>query len=324
MHSPKHDENTAAFDEDEFPVADWDMGDEEILGDEEPEEEEEEKKVSGPREDAIHRYFQDISKLPMLTAGEELELGRLVRQGDDLARERMIKSNLRLVVSIAKKYINCGLPLSDLIEEGNLGLIKAVEKFRPEMGYRFSTYATWWIRQAIVRALAKHTRLIRLPVNVAEQVNRFLRVLRGMIQKLGRDPTPAEIADEMSLSQEQVNRIKAFIQSPTSLETEIGTPEDGSVLKDLIEDRATISPIEATQIKRRREKIIFLMGGLTEQERKVLILRFGLDDGEPKTLEAIGHAFALTRERIRQVETSGLKKLRRFLMRKDLGFTELL
>ncbi len=274
--------------------------------------------------DTIRRYFQDISKLSMLSADEERALAMRVRAGDLQAREQMINSNLRLVVSIAKRYLNCGLPLSDLIAEGNLGLIKTVEKFRPEMGYRFSTYATWWIRQAIVRALAKQTRTIRLPVNVAEQVNRFLRVLRGMVQKLGRDPTSSELAEEMSLTPEQITRIKTLIQSPTSLESEIGTPEDKGSLKDLIEDRAAISPIEATQIKRRREKIALLMGGLSEQERKVLTLRFGLEDGEPKTLEAIGVVFSLTRERIRQIESSALKKLRRLLLRRDIGISELL
>ena len=278
----------------------------------------------GEGHDTIRHYFQDISKLSMLSPQEELELARRVKAGDEKARERMINSNLRLVVSIAKKYLNCGLPLSDLIAEGNLGLIKAVEKFKPEMGYRFSTYATWWIRQAIVRSLAKHTRTIRLPVNVAEQVNRFLRVLRGMVQKLGRDPTPKEIAEEMSLSPEQVNRIKSFIQSPASLESEIGTPDDKGVLKDMIEDTRIVSPIEATQIKRRREKIILLMNGLSEQEKQVLIMRFGLNDGEPKTLEAIGQEFGLTRERIRQIESSALKKLRRLLLRKDIGIAELL
>jgi len=273
--------------------------------------------------DSVQRYFQEISRLPVLSSEEEQELARRAKAGDAEAREKMINCNLRLVVSVAKKYMNCGLPLSDLIEEGNLGLIRAVEKFRPEMGYRFSTYATWWIRQSIVRALAKHTRTIRLPVNVAETVNRFVRVLRSLVQKLGRDPTSKEIAEEMDLSPEAVNQIMQIIQTPSSLEAEIGSRE-GNALKDLIEDKATLSPIEATSIKRRKEKVQLLLNMLSEQERKIITMRFGLDDGEPKTLEAIGKEFGLTRERIRQIETSALKKLRRFLMRQEVNLSELL
>ena len=315
MSFPNQDDIEALVGEEDVSVPDQASDQEEETG---------EERGRGATHDVIRHYFQDISKLSMLSAVEEQALARRVRAGDFQAREEMINSNLRLVISIAKKYLNCGLPLSDLIAEGNLGLIKAVEKFRPEMGYRFSTYATWWIRQAVVRALAKHTRTIRLPVNVAERVNRFLRVLRGMVQKLGRDPTALELAKEMSLTSEQITHIKTLIHTPTSLESEIGSPEDRGTLKDLIEDRAAVSPIEATQVKRRREKITLLLGGLSEQERRVLTLRFGLEDGEPKTLEAIGVVFSLTRERIRQIESSALKKLRRLLLRKDIRISELL
>jgi RNA polymerase primary sigma factor len=273
--------------------------------------------------DSIQYYFHEISQLPVLSVREEFELAQQANAGDAQARERMINCNLRLVVSVAKRYIHCGLPLSDLIEEGNLGLIKAVEKFKPEMGYRFSTYATWWIRQAIVRALAKHTRTIRLPVNVAETINRFARVLRSMVQRLGRDPTSPEIAKEMSLSTEQITHIMQMVQPPSSLEAEIGS-KDGNSLKDVLEDTAVISPIEATALKRRKENINFLLSILTNQERSVIQLRFGLEDGEPLTLETIGNMFGLTRERIRQIEGSALKKLRRFLIRREVELSELL
>jgi RNA polymerase primary sigma factor len=283
-----------------------------------------EKKLTPETEaDSIRHYFHEISRLPVLNDVEEYKLAQLAKGGDARARERMISCNLRLVVSVAKKYIHCGLPLSDLIEEGNLGLIKAVEKFKPEMGYRFSTYATWWIRQAIVRALAKHTRTIRLPVNVAERVNRFARVLRSMVQRLGRNPTSPEIAEEMSLSPEQIAHIIQMIQPLSSLEAEIGT-KDGNSLKDILEDRAIISPIEAADLKRRKENINLLLDILSEQERKIIKLRFGLEDGEPMTLEKIGNVFGLTRERIRQIESSALKKLRRFLVRQDIELLELL
>jgi len=253
--------------------------------------------VTGRGYASIQRYFYEISKLPILSSSEEHKLAVAAKAGDKDAREKMINSNLRLVVSLAKKYTNCGLPLPDLIEEGNLGLIKAVERFKPEMGYRFSTYATWWIRQSVVRALARHARTIRLPVNVAETVNRFARVLRGMVQKLGRDPSSAEIAEEMSISPEQVVRIMQLIRNTTSLETEIGG-KDGNYLKDVLEDRSAISPVEMATIKRRRENIKALLEILTEQERRIINMRFGLEDGEPQTLENIGRRFGLTRERI--------------------------
>lgn len=271
-------------------------------------------------ETIIKHYFQDISKLSMLSAAEEQALANRVRAGEQAAREQMIKSNLRLVVSIAKKYQGCGLPLADLVAEGNLGLIKAVEKFRPERGYRFSTYAIWWIRQEIVRALAQQTRLIRLPVNISEQVTRFIRVLRNLTQRLKRDPTPSEIAKKMSLSTEQITQIKVLMQPPASLESEVDSPKGGNLLKlkDVIEDTKAISPFKKLQIKRQREQVAALLAQLTEQEQKVITLRFGLDGGEPKTLEAIGSVFDLTRDRIRQTESMALNRLRHLLLSKDL------
>lgn len=273
--------------------------------------------------DSVQRYFSEIGKLPILTMEEEQKVARLVRKGNPEAREKMIKSNLRLVVSVAKKYTKYGLPLSDLIEEGNLGLIRAVEKFQPEMGCRFSTYAIWWIRQSIVRSLAKHARTIRLPVNVAETVNRFIRILGEMVQKLGRDPTSSEIASEMKLTPEQITRIIEIIQAPSSLEAEIGS-EEGNSLKDILQDTSIASPVEITSVKERKENIDQLLELLSPQEKKILRLRFGLDDGEPKTLETIGSVFGVTRERIRQIEGTALKKLRRYLNRREINLFELL
>jgi RNA polymerase primary sigma factor len=254
---------------------------------------------------------------------DEQRIARLVKEGNQEAREKMIKSNLRLVVSVAKRYTKYGLSLSDLIEEGNLGLIRAVEKFQPEMGCRFSTYAIWWIRQSIVRSLAKHARTIRLPVNVAETVNRFVRILGEMVQKLGRDPTSSEIASEMKLSPEQITRIIEIIQAPSSLEAEIGA-EEGNSLKDILQDKSIASPAEITSVKQRKENIDQLLDLLSPQEKEILRLRFGLDDGEPKTLETIGTSFGVTRERIRQIEGTALKKLRRYLARREIHLSELL
>ena len=273
--------------------------------------------------DSIQQYFIEIGKLPILTVEEEQTTAKLVKKGNPAAREKMIKSNLRLVVSVAKKYTKYGLPLSDLIEEGNLGLIRAVEKFRPEMGCRFSTYAIWWIRQSIVRSLAKQARTIRLPVNVAETVNRFIRVLGEMVQKLGRDPTSTEIGIEMKLSPDQITRIIEIIQAPSSLEAEIGS-EEGNSLKDILQDKSIASPAEITSVNQRKEKIDDMLDLLSHQEEQILRLRFGLDDGEPKTLETIGITFGVTRERIRQIEGMALKKLRRYLLRKEIDLSELL
>jgi RNA polymerase primary sigma factor len=261
--------------------------------------------------------------MPVLSDGEEFELAQLAQAGDVQAREKMISCNLRLVVSVAKRYIRCGLPLADLIEEGNLGLIKAVEKFKPELGYRFSTYATWWIRQAMVRSLANHSRTIRLPINVTERLSRFVRVLRNMVQKLGRVPTSPEIAEEMSLSIEHITNIMRMVQPTVSLETEIGLKE-GNSLKDLLEDTEIISPIDAAALKHRKENINLLLSILTEQERKIVQLRFGLEDSDPQTLDAIGNLFGLSRERIRQIEDSALNKLRHFLIHQKVFLSDML
>ncbi len=273
--------------------------------------------------DPTREYFKDIGNIPTLTAKEEYALAVKVKAGDERAREKMIKSNLRLVISIAKRYLNRGLPLLDLIEEGNLGLIKAVEKFEPEKGFRFSTYATWWIRQSVARALAKYSRTIRLPVNVAEQVNQFIRVFRGLVQTLRRDPTPAELAEKLTLTEEQVKDIISMIQPPSSLESEVGS-KAGNMLKELIEDSESIAPDEAASLKKRRDNIKKIVSFLPPQEKKIIMMRFGMDNGEPKTLEAIGQIFGLTRERIRQIESTALVKLKKSIIKKDMKFPELL
>ncbi len=271
----------------------------------------------------IQRYFQEIRDIVILTPAEEKAVAYRVKQGDAQAREIMIKSNLRLVISVARRYRNCGLPLNDLIEEGNLGLIRAVEKFKPELGFKFSTYAAWWIRQSIVRSIAKHSHLVRLPVNVAEAVNRFFRLLQSLVQKMGRDPSPTEIAAEMGMSPEQVTRILALSQNPISLEHEIGCKE-GNSLKDVFSDPMAASPIDIISCNRRQQVIKCLFNHLTPQEQEILSHRFGLENGEPKTLETIGNLFGLTRERIRQIEVNALKKLRRLLFHNNTPLAELL
>jgi len=273
--------------------------------------------------DPTRKYFKDIGRIPTLSAKEEFKLAMVVKTGDEKAREKMINSNLRLVISISKRYLNRGLPLLDLVEEGNLGLIKAVEKFEPEKGFRFSTYATWWIKQSVSRALAKYSRTIRLPVNVAEQVNRFIRTYRTLVQKLGREPNPAELSSELSMTEDQVKDIMTMIQPPSSLETEVGS-KAGNILKELIEDTEMVSPDEATSLRKRRENIKKIVSTLPAQEKKIICMRYGLDNGEPKTLEAIGQIFGLTRERIRQIENTALAKLKRNISRKDMKLPELL
>ena len=274
---------------------------------------------SGRKEkDVVRYYLRDIGNLTILPPEEQSALCEQARTDDSHSREKLIGSNLGLVISIAKRYQGCGLPLADLIQEGNLGLIRAIEKFKPHMGASFSSYAVWWIRQSIVRALSQKTRLIRLPVNVEEQLNRFIRILRNLTRKLERYPTAQEIAGEMELSTEQVLKLETLNQSLlVSLETKIGLPEGGGMLKDVIEDKEITSPLEACRIKKQRQQVKKLLSKLTKRERTVITMRFGLDDGEGKTLEAIGHALGLSRERASQIETVALHKLRRWTAKKD-------
>lgn len=271
----------------------------------------------------VQQYFREIREIGVLSAEEEYALAKRVEEGDEAAREKMIESNLRLVVSVAKRYLHCGLPFSDTIEEGNIGLIKAVERFKPEMGFKFSTYAAWWIRQSIVRAIAKNSRLVRLPVNVSEVINKFFRVLQGMVQRIGYEPSYKEIATEMELTVDQVCRIMELSQTPISLEYEIGERE-GNSLSDVIEDTRVVSPVDRISKARRSELIGLLLERLSKQERDVISNRFGLGDGEPKTLEYIARRQDLTRERIRQIEGAALKKLWRYLLREEINLAELL
>lgn len=286
------------------------------------------EKEDAPREsdfsaNSIQRYFKEIRYIRMLTPEEEYALAQRVCQGDQQARELMIKSNLRLVITVAKKYLHSGLPLSDLIEEGNLGLIRAVEKFDPQLGFKFSTYAAWWIRQSIVRAIAKHSRMIRLPVNLAEIISRFFRELNLLSQRIGREPTRQEIAKQMNLSIGKVSKILELCQNIISLEYEIGQ-RDGNSLKDVMVDQRTVSPIDNISSARQQHMLALLFNLLSEQEREVLVHRFGLEDGEAKTLEIIGDMYGLTRERIRQIESCALKKMRKFLMREGVGLPEII
>ncbi|MDD2647966.1 MAG: RNA polymerase sigma factor RpoD [Eubacteriales bacterium] len=260
-------------------------------------------------DDPVRMYLKEIGKVPLLTAQEEIELAKRMEQGDEEAKKKLAESNLRLVVSIAKRYVGRGMLFLDLIQEGNLGLIKAVEKFDYRKGYKFSTYATWWIRQAITRAIADQARTIRIPVHMVETINKLIRVSRQLLQEYGREPQPDEIAKEMNISEAKVREIIKIAQEPVSLETPIGEEED-SHLGDFIPDEDAPAPAEAASFSLMREQLMDVLDTLTTREEKVLRLRFGLEDGRQRTLEEVGKEFEVTRERIRQIEAKALRKLR--------------
>ncbi len=260
-------------------------------------------------DDPVRMYLKEIGKVPLLSADEEIELAKRMENGDKAASKRLAEANLRLVVSIAKRYVGRGMLFLDLIQEGNLGLIKAVEKFDYRKGYKFSTYATWWIRQAITRAIADQARTIRIPVHMVETINKLIRISRQLLQELGRDPTPEEIAKEMDMPVAKVREIMKIAQEPVSLETPIGEEED-SHLGDFIPDTDMMVPADAAAFTLLKEQLLEVLGTLTEREQKVLRLRFGLDDGRARTLEEVGKEFNVTRERIRQIEAKALRKLR--------------
>ena len=260
-------------------------------------------------DDPVRMYLKEIGKVQLLTANEEVELATRMAEGDEEAKDRLAEANLRLVVSIAKRYVGRGMLFLDLIQEGNLGLIKAVDKFDYRKGYKFSTYATWWIRQAITRAIADQARTIRIPVHMVETINKLIRVNRQLVQEYGRDPRPDEIAKEMGISEDKVREIMKIAQEPVSLETPIGE-EDDSHLGDFIEDSDAPAPAEAVAVSLLKEQLMEVLDSLTPREAKVLRLRYGLDDGKARTLEEVGKEFNVTRERIRQIEAKALRKLR--------------
>lgn len=260
-------------------------------------------------DDPVRMYLKEIGKVPLLTAEEEVELAQRMEAGDEEPKKRLAEANLRLVVSIAKRYVGRGMQFLDLIQEGNLGLIKAVEKFDYKKGFKFSTYATWWIRQAITRAIADQARTIRIPVHMVETINKLIRVSRQLLQELGREPTPEEVAKEMGMSEDKVREIMKISQEPVSLETPIGEEED-SHLGDFIPDDDAPAPAESAAFTLLKEQLIDVLDTLTPREEKVLRLRFGLDDGRARTLEEVGKEFNVTRERIRQIEAKALRKLR--------------
>ena len=269
----------------------------------------EEELKSGALDDPVRMYLREIGRVNLLTAREEVDLAKKMEAGSMAARERLIKANLRLVVSVAKKYIGRGMSLLDLIQEGNIGLIRAVEKFDYRRGYKFSTYATWWIRQAITRSIADQARTIRIPVHMVETINKLVRISRRLLQEKGREPTSEEIAEEMGIVPEKVREIIKVSQQPISLETPIGEEED-SHLGDFIEDPSALAPAEAASHQMLKEAVGAVLDTLSDREQKVLKLRFGLDDGRTRTLEEVGREFDVTRERIRQIEAKALRKLR--------------
>ena len=260
-------------------------------------------------DDPVKMYLKDIGRVPLLSAEEEVELAKRMQEDDVAAKKRLSEANLRLVVSIAKRYVGRGMLFLDLIQEGNLGLMKAVEKFDYQKGFKFSTYATWWIRQSITRAIADQARTIRIPVHMVETINKLTRVQRVLLQELGREPTPSEIAEKMGVTEERVREIQKIAQDPVSLETPIGEEED-SHLGDFIEDEKTTTPSDSVAVTMLKEQLLGVLDTLTPREEKVLRLRYGIDDGKPRTLEEVGKEFNVTRERIRQIEAKALRKLR--------------
>lgn len=267
--------------------------------------------------DPVRMYLKEIGKISLLTSSEEVALAKGMEQGDEESKRRLAEANLRLVVSIAKKYVGRGMLFLDLIQEGNLGLIKAVEKFDYRKGYKFSTYATWWIRQAITRAIADQARTIRIPVHMVETINKLIRISRHLVQELGREPSPEEIAVEMDVTEDRVREILKIAQEPVSLETPIGE-EDDSHLGDFIEDRDAEAPANAAAFELMKDALKGVLGTLSPREEKVLRLRFGIDDGRSRTLEEVGKVFGVTRERIRQIEAKALRKLRHPMRSKRL------
>ena len=268
-------------------------------------------------DDPVKMYLKDIGRVPLLSAEEEIELARKMSEGDVAAKTRLSEANLRLVVSIAKRYVGRGMQFLDLIQEGNLGLMKAVEKFDYQKGFKFSTYATWWIRQAITRAIADQARTIRIPVHMVETINRQVRVSRMLLQKLGREPLPSEIAEEMGIDEKRVMEIQKIAQDPVSLETPIGEEED-SHIGDFLEDESATAPSDTVAFTMLKEQLLKVLDTLTPREERVLRLRYGIDDGRPRTLEEVGKEFNVTRERIRQIEAKALRKLRHPIRSKRL------
>ena len=290
---PDEDEDIILDDEDEIDIEKIDLSVPDGIG----------------LDDPVRMYLKEIGKVPLLSADEEIEYAKRMEEGDEEAKKRLAEANLRLVVSIAKRYVGRGMQFLDLIQEGNLGLIKAVEKYDYRKGFKFSTYATWWIRQAITRAIADQARTIRIPVHMVETINKLVRVQRQLLQELGREPSPEEIADNMDIPVERVREIQKISQEPVSLETPIGEEED-SRLGDFIQDDNVPVPAEAAASTLLKEQLVEVLGTLTEREQKVLRLRFGMDDGRAITLEEVGKEFNVTRERIRQIEAKALRKLR--------------
>ncbi len=294
----------------EEPIA-ADLSDEWLIEDEDEVMVEDQTYLDDIADDSVRLYLREIGKIPLLNAEQELDLAKRVVAGEKEAKDKMAEANLRLVVSIAKRYVGRGLDLLDLIEEGNTGLLRAVEKFDPDKGFKFSTYATWWIRQAITRAIADQARTIRIPVHMVETINKLLRTQRRLTQDLNREPTNAEIAKEMEIDEAKVEHIMKIKQDISSLDASIRDDEEESVLADFIEDEDTITPEESATGQLLKEQVKDMLGALTEREQKILKLRFGLEDGKQHTLEEVGQEFSVTRERIRQIEAKALAKLRK-------------